>query len=364
MLFDGQTVFVALQVRAGNGIIYKTSENPNDEKSSHVRGTHAGPWFLANAIRSSGHFTDDVDTADIVLVDDYCLYMKWLGHLHSYGHTPTSLASFALNLAYDQILASKRWKLNHGADFIFYDPHPGFRDGWAGQQIRDKYCNDFINATMLVADRPMRTICPTFAKMRRVLVTPYNPNKVTDAGATRRLSPATPLDDRTTLLYSRTTCHLGDTMDAGKSFRFFLGQHALAGAAVDDVDVACTNPELGGAFDPFNRMFQRMSQSRFCLALPGDSASTRRLSEIMLANCIPVFAGPPYHSMPFLSLDWAAAGVFFNIVNRTGWMTDSFEWALSETTPVASPNEVRWWAPDVPVERHLVTVANAAEVCT
>lgn len=299
----------------------------------------------------------------MVFVNDYCLYMKWLGHLHSYGHKVISLSSFALDLAYEQILASDRWKKNHGADFVFYDPHPGFRNGWAGLQIRDKYCTNFMNATMLVVDKPMRTVCPTFAQMPRVVVTPYNPNTLEEEKLeTHRYSYANPLDHRATLLYSRVTCHVGQSMNAGKSFRYFLGQRTFAGLKGDDVDVACTNSELGGTFEPFDSMFRRMSNSRFCLALPGDSASTRRLSEIMLANCIPVFAGPPYHSMPFDTIDWAAAGVFFNILNYTGWMTGEFHWALSPNIPVASPNDVHWWFPDAPVEPHLVTVTEASEV--
>ena len=46
-------------------------------------------------------------------------------------------------------------------------------------------------------------------------------------------------------------------------------------------------------------MSERMRHTVFCPAFPGDSPSTRRLSEIFLAGCIPVFLGPPWHSMPF-----------------------------------------------------------------
>ena len=36
---------------------------------------------------------------------------------------------------------------------------------------------------------------------------------------------------------------------------------------------------------------ERMRNATFCLSMPGDSASTRRLSETIMAGCIPVFLG-------------------------------------------------------------------------
>ena len=38
-------------------------------------------------------------------------------------------------------------------------------------------------------------------------------------------------------------------------------------------------------------IMDRMRNSTFCLSMPGDSASTRRLSETIMAGCIPVFIG-------------------------------------------------------------------------
>ena len=38
-----------------------------------------------------------------------------------------------------------------------------------------------------------------------------------------------------------------------------------------------------------------MQRSVFCLVLQGDTASSRRLTETVLAGCIPVFLGPPTH---------------------------------------------------------------------
>lgn len=41
----------------------------------------------------------------------------------------------------------------------------------------------------------------------------------------------------------------------------------------------------------------RMRNATFCLSMPGDSASTRRLSETIMAGCIPVFIGGAFISL-------------------------------------------------------------------
>ena len=63
----------------------------------------------------------------------------------------------------------------------------------------------------------------------------------------------------------------------------------------------------------------RMRNATFCLSMPGDSASTRRLSETIMAGCIPVFLGPPYASMPLANdVRYREFSVFFNITGDRG----------------------------------------------
>lgn len=100
--------------------------------------------------------------------------------------------------------------------------------------------------------------------------------------------------------YSRARCHpyKPPSTNAGKLMRYWFSY--VEWGKMDDVDVRCTDPELNAAgHQKFEDMFDKMRHSVFCPAFPGDAASTRRLSEIFLAGCIPVFLGPPYHSMPF-----------------------------------------------------------------
>ncbi len=46
------------------------------------------------------------------------------------------------------------------------------------------------------------------------------------------------------------------------------------------------------------QMMQGLQRSLFCPVIAGDTQSSRRLTEIVLAGCIPVFIGPPFHTLP------------------------------------------------------------------
>ena len=88
-----------------------------------------------------------------------------------------------------------------------------------------------------------------------------------------------------------------------------------------DVDVSCTESELGHDHSSFEEMLDKMERSIFCLVIPGDAQSTRRLSEIFMAGCIPVFVGPPYNAMPLAGdIQYKSVGIFFNISAYSTWL--------------------------------------------
>ena len=91
----------------------------------------------------------------------------------------------------------------------------------------------------------------------------------------------------------------------------------------EDVDVTCTESELGSSHSSFEAMLNKMEHTVFCLIIPGDAQSTRRLSEIFLAGCIPVFMGPPYHTMPLAEdINYKSTGIFFNISAYSSWLPE------------------------------------------
>lgn len=65
--------------------------------------------------------------------------------------------------------------------------------------------------------------------------------------------------------------------------------------------VRCTGREFEQnifATQQHRSVLEHMADSTFCLILPGNSQSSQRLTEAFLAGCIPVFIGPPWHSLP------------------------------------------------------------------
>ena len=102
--------------------------------------------------------------------------------------------------------------------------------------------------------------------------------------------------------YCRSTClplkYPDGPTNTGKSMRYLFSHKEWGDDP--DMDVRCSDPTLSSeGMVKYSEMFKKMRQSIYCVVFPGDAASTRRLSEIFLAGCIPVFMGPPYHSMPF-----------------------------------------------------------------
>ena len=65
--------------------------------------------------------------------------------------------------------------------------------------------------------------------------------------------------------------------------------------------VRCTEREFEQnifATQQHRSVLEHMADCTFCLILPGNSQSSQRLTEAFLAGCIPVFIGPPWHSLP------------------------------------------------------------------
>lgn len=84
------------------------------------------------------------------------------------------------------------------------------------------------------------------------------------------------------------------------------------------------------------------------------------------AGCIPVFVGPPYNSMPFPgSIDYAAAGVFFNVSRTAPWLEFPVKWRMSRDERPLNPQDAHWWLPDANVSHVMIQVTprNNATAC-
>lgn len=362
-----------LQVDPNNGVVYPAGY-PCPEKpklGDFFLSVNAGPWFLSQAIRHSQYFEEDVSAADIVYVDDFCYYIRWLAHCHSHLASPETQPLLnwpgeSLNAAYDALLASPRWQLRQGADFVFYESHSGFRMGSATEKVGQKICDNFKNATSIVHNRPMRFVCPEnqFWDMSKIIVAPYVPNFVVAHSLQRPVLPPAPtMRQRPWLLYFKGRCVGKDRSFVGMEMRSVIVDRFNAHNTSAKVDVTCTDtPHASHA--SFEVVMAAMQRSKFCLILPGDAQSSRRLSEAIGAGCIPVFIGPPYHSTPIAyDIDWPALGLFFNISQYRAWMNDTFTWHLEPNTRAVDGQDSRWWITDAVVKSSLVHLKTIDEVC-
>lgn len=58
--------------------------------------------------------------------------------------------------------------------------------------------------------------------------------------------------------------------------------------------------KFGGPFPPVPalQLLEKMRRTIFCPIVASNVQSSRRLSEAVLSGCIPVFFGPPFHTLP------------------------------------------------------------------
>ncbi|KAK9805837.1 hypothetical protein WJX73_006156 [Symbiochloris irregularis] len=359
-------------VKTDTGVVYTTVEDhakdkwgdkSPDHNAHHKLGTHSAPWHFARAISNSSCAAATMEQADLIYVNDYCYYIWWLAAVHSHGAASDELLvpANALLEGWESVFALPRWKASHGRDFIFYDAHPGFwGEGGTGRRRMDYQCNEMKNAIQLIVDRPMRSPCKDFLDMSSLIITPNNPNALhLDISATFRRRWV-PLQHRDNLLYFNGGCGFGANM--GKRFRLQT-VFTVKAAHPQLASLGCSDGHLGGVHKAFEDMLHGMEHSNFCLALPGDSQSTRRLSEMFMAGCIPVFVGPPYNSMPFAhSIDYASVGVFFNVTRTASWLEFPVKWAMNKDDRPLHPQDAHWWLPDANVSHVMIQVDEVQDI--
>ena len=133
--------------------------------------------------------------------------------------------------------------------------------------------------------------------------------------------------DRDILIYFRGGCgHPNPTVRglfaAGKMLRYELVDAIETHRNAPDIDVKCSC-DICDNHTPHAKVMESYRRARFCPVLASNAQSSRRLSEIILSGCIPVFIGPPFHSLPLsLDVDYGSMGIFINITNSS-WIDHS-----------------------------------------
>ncbi|KAK9804642.1 hypothetical protein WJX73_002999 [Symbiochloris irregularis] len=322
-----------------NGVSYLAATAPvNDpwfQRAEHITaGQHAGPWYVAEALkRGAGVAT--MEEADKIYVDDYCFFTWWMSYVHSYGGDTSKwpmdqYPGGEMVTLYHSLIKHPRWVASGGKDFVFFMPHPGMDHGPAHPSYNQLICEAFQGATFIVVERMQRLICNDF---RQPIVVPYTSNSKTHT------CPMTPMPETGLLFYKGRCTPPKDFAAEGIALR-----HKVVSALPkrDDITVQCSPEAFDPTIQPESHMdlLESMSQHRFSLVLPGDTSSSRRLTDTMLAKSIPVFVGPPFHSLPFSdTVDYRAFAVFINVSSANVFLAGE---------KAGQPSNYKWHLPAGP----------------
>ena len=271
------------------------AEGYRDQLLSPVILQQAAPLLFSRTLAlTPQHLAMRVDDADVILVDmsEYsaALVVSWRGH-KPIDHSPIEHVMRTIH-------TSSLWAATQGRGFVFMAPHPlelgyFYRDGYP--------CSLGKNAYYLVVE-PGQLCTDAQAKENSTTI-PYS------SVAHVQFDPAYLAEkSRATLLWHRSNC--GDA-------NAFYGMHlrtriiaALRAHNASDVVAACSGERADRV--EHRATVEEMLGARFCLVLAGDTQSSRRLTEVMLTGCIPVFVGPPWHAMPLAdSVPWKTFAMFF-----------------------------------------------------
>lgn len=61
---------------------------------------------------------------------------------------------------YHALVKTDRWKKKDGADFVWFDPHPGFTDGTSDKPFKELMCHTSKKSMHIVVERGQINICP------------------------------------------------------------------------------------------------------------------------------------------------------------------------------------------------------------
>jgi hypothetical protein len=175
-------------------------------------------------------------------------------------------------------------------------------------------CEDLAGVFHLVPERSSLCVWTKNAAVQgRAAVIPYVASLDLDVQSNLETTP------RDIFLFFRGGCGHPDPsvrqmFAAGKMLRYEFVQ-AVTAAGEADMQATCSC-DICDNHMPHQDLQASYRRSRFCPVLASNVQSSRRLSEVIMAGCIPVFIGPPFHALPLVGdVDYASMGIFINVTN-------------------------------------------------
>ncbi|BDA47818.1 hypothetical protein COCOBI_11-0750 [Coccomyxa sp. Obi] len=325
------------QIKTRSSCPHQTCEQRGSHNISHF----AGPYFLQSYLRNSMYYTSDIKSADAVLVYDYC-YVQW--RIASTHADENNFPIEQVMSGYRELSRLRRFMKHKGRDFVFFEAHP-----LSGAYLTDRFCDDFGRSLHLVVEGAQRYMCPAVDGNRDFLVVPYSsPEFVEDtvAGEAHR-----DID----IFFQG---HCSDDLLA-LAIRKFTIEH-LEGLNLPSVQTACDKSNT------HKELRDLLRRSKFCLVIAGETASTRRLTDAMLAGCIPVFLGPPWHSLPLARwVDYTTFAIFIELAGVRDMDIATPAVPFSEPPPGRTAQSVyqhNWWILDADISNVTHTIGTVSEI--
>ncbi|KAL4531462.1 hypothetical protein Ndes2526B_g04425 [Nannochloris sp. 'desiccata'] len=324
------------------------------DQTPHWAARHAAGHWVAEAIRHSSYYTNDIKSADLWYVNTHC-YALWHESLWHYAQQNDSdfnafnpISTTISRLAVDGIMAMKYFTRTAGRRYIISRPTAGSPPGGLMDTCarlkrsfllgseRAVFCDNnrdraahgdsmilplvvieggIVNVTMSIKKGPTRTKFLYQRSRCPVLLPIEGTNKAADKLEEKGTQLYTQDDDAEELKHGASLAGVPSTLGQ----RFLAAMHAELGnnntknknnKLLKDVDVSCIEDD-----DPKqSEIIHAMRRAIFCPVLASGSQASRALPAATLTGCIPVFFGPPFHALPFAGdIDYRNIAVFFNI---------------------------------------------------
>jgi hypothetical protein len=287
---------------------YEKLEDPQDSVLSLKVAQHGWPELLINAILVSTVSAVNIEDADVVLVDMSCFADEDALRWHGNGGLVGLRDAWQI---LSQLKRTPAWTVDNGAGFAFMGPHPYSYFGYGEHGpcglpmcFGGKGPCGLKNSYFLAAEPGQ--MCSYEQARANSTIVPYN--AVTHIPTMKQALEA----NRTRLVWFRASC---GGNNSGKGFRLFLANATAKSeyASNPQVIISCK------AVDHMETS-REMLTSTFCLVIAGDTPSGRRISEIVIAGCIPVFVGPPWHIRPLSRyVPWDQFSLFIEVNNAARW---------------------------------------------
>jgi hypothetical protein len=329
----------------GNGIegMYSTR---------HQDAPHSVGFWVADAVRRSRHYETNIKYADIILLDTHCyeswyfaLQQKYNANQDSDSLNPINELSLQISkLFVEGVMVSPQFLQSKGKKFALVRPTLGAPPG----AMLDT-CAKFRSSFLIASERGIfcdndRDRAFHGQSVIAPLVASLNPD---DDSAVH----VTPLEERQTLLYLPIPC---SSSSLNKLQQRSLTEKSASAVLLDSVEQSISNPgDVPGGLDDVvvvprqeicsistsrrAKIIEGMRSARFCGILPSEDRQADVFLPLAIqAGCVPVFLGPPFHSMPLaLDIDYSSIAIFVHIVDHTKsiWKIDELSMQDGDLEP-------------------------------